>query len=57
MKKINFKKIAKKVIDEESAAIKKLKKTIKWKPKYNDLNIILKTALKWEKKLRNEKIL
>ena len=28
MKKINFKKIAKKVIDEESAAIKKLKKTI-----------------------------
>tara|TARA_Y100000590_G_scaffold469930_1_gene660769 strand:- start:4601 stop:5590 length:990 start_codon:yes stop_codon:yes gene_type:complete len=39
------------------ADIKKLKKTIKWKPKYNDLNIILKTALKWEKKLRNEKIL
>ena len=28
MKKINFKKIAKKVIEEESAAIKKLKKTI-----------------------------
>ena len=28
MKNINFKKIAKKVINEESAAIKKLKKTI-----------------------------
>ena len=29
----------------------KLKKLIKWKPKYNNLEVMLKSALKWEKKL------
>ena len=28
----------------------KVKKTLKWKPKYNQLKTILKTALNWEKK-------
>jgi len=30
---------------------KKLKKTTKWKPKNNDLDLIIKTALDWEKKI------
>ena len=29
----------------------KLMKTLSWKPKYNDLKYILKTAYEWEKKL------
>ena len=29
----------------------RLKKVIKWKPKYNNLEIMLKSAIKWEKKL------
>jgi len=29
----------------------KLKKTFKWKPKFNNLKIILNSAIKWEKKL------
>ena len=29
----------------------KFKKTFRWKPKFNDLKIILKTAYEWEKKL------
>jgi len=28
-----------------------LKKFIKWKPKYNNLNLIIKSCLNWEKKL------
>ena len=31
----------------------KFKKKFLWKPKYNNLNVILKTALLWEKKLKN----
>ena len=37
--------------------VSKLMQTIKWTPNYNDLEIILKTAIKWEKKLQYEKIL
>lgn len=33
----------------------KIKEKMKWKPKYNDLKLICKTALEWEKKLLNEK--
>ena len=35
--------------------VSKLNKLLKWKPKYNDLNFIIKTAIDWEKKLSNEK--
>ena len=35
----------------------KLMKTIKWAPKYQDLQKILKSAINWEIKLTNEKIL
>tara|TARA_A100001015_G_C14913062_1_gene681269 strand:- start:183 stop:1175 length:993 start_codon:yes stop_codon:yes gene_type:complete len=34
----------------------KFKKYFKWKPKYNNLNYIIKTAIKWEKKLNKLKI-
>ena len=30
---------------------KKFKKYFLWKPKFNDLKFILKTAIKWERKL------
>ena len=57
-----FKKIKKKVvvkykarrpgdIDQVYADIKKFKKYFLWKPKFNNLNFILKSAFKWEKKL------
>ena len=32
----------------------KFKKTMKWKPKFNDLKYILKTAYSWEKKLNTK---
>jgi len=31
--------------------VKKLKKLFKWKPKYNNIKIMLKSALNWEKKI------
>ena len=31
--------------------IDKLSKTIDWEPKFNDLNLIIKTAINWEKKI------
>lgn len=37
--------------------VSKLMKTIKWTPNYNNLEVILKTAIKWEEKLQNEKVL
>ena len=36
--------------------ITKLKQNIDWVPKYNNLNFILNTAIKWELKLKNEKV-
>ena len=36
--------------------ITKLKQNIDWAPKYNNLNFILNTAIKWELKLKNEKV-
>jgi len=37
--------------------INQLMKTITWIPRYNDLEIILKTSINWENKIQNEKIL
>tara|TARA_B100000131_G_C18036705_1_gene580728 strand:- start:60 stop:1049 length:990 start_codon:yes stop_codon:yes gene_type:complete len=34
---------------------KKFKKLIKWKPKYNNINKIIKSAINWEKKLKTIK--
>jgi len=34
---------------------KKFKKLLKWKPKYNDINKIIKSAISWEVKLKNYK--
>ena len=34
--------------------VSKLNNLINWEPKYNNLNVILKTAIDWEKKI-NEK--
>ena len=34
------------------ANTKKFKKILRWKPKYNDIKLIIKSAIKWEKKLK-----
>jgi len=46
---INFAKRRPGDIAQVYADIKKLKKILKWKPKYKDLKKILKSAFKWEK--------
>ena len=33
------------------ANTKKFKKILRWKPKYNDIKLIIKSAIRWEKKL------
>ena len=33
------------------AKVSKIKKKINWKPKYNDLDLILKSSLNWENKI------
>jgi len=59
-----FKKMKKKLIVEFTkrrpgdvakvyADTKKIKRILKWKPKYNNLNKILKSSFRWEKKLNN----
>ncbi|WP_415314530.1 UDP-glucose 4-epimerase GalE [Candidatus Pelagibacter sp. Uisw_137] len=35
--------------------ITKLKKFVSWRPKYNNLELMIKSAIKWEKKLKNKK--
>jgi len=40
-------------IDQVYANTKKFKKILKWRPKYNNLKLIIKSAIKWEKKLKN----
>ena len=32
---------------------KKFKKLLKWKPRHNDINKIIKSAINWEKKLNS----
>ena len=40
-------------VAEVYANTKKFKKLLKWKPKYNNINKIIKSAIKWEKKLNS----
>tara|TARA_S200000501_G_C20727176_1_gene701149 strand:- start:242 stop:529 length:288 start_codon:yes stop_codon:yes gene_type:complete len=48
---IKFKKARKGEIVISYSNTDKMKKIIKWKPKYNDIKKILLSAIKWEKKL------
>ena len=48
---INFTKRRQGDIAKVYANTKKIKDTLKWKPKHNNLNRILKSAIKWEKKI------
>ena len=34
------------------ANTKKFKKILKWKPRYNNIRLIIQSAIKWEKKLK-----
>ena len=54
-KKINFKIGPRRQGDTSFivADSNKFKKTFQWRPKFDDLKIILKTAYEWEKKLKN----
>ena len=38
-------------ITQVHANTKKFKKILRWKPKYNDIKLIIKSAINWEKKL------
>ncbi|MCK4952002.1 MAG: UDP-glucose 4-epimerase GalE, partial [Gammaproteobacteria bacterium] len=33
------------------AAVERIQKTLNWKPRYDDLEVIVRTSLDWEKKL------
>ena len=49
--KIKFMKKRKGEISVSYASINKMKKFLKWKPKYNRIEYILKSSIKWEKKI------
>ena len=49
---INFKKPRLGDIGKVYSDTSKLKKFVNWKPKYNNLELMLKSAIKWEKKLK-----
>tara|TARA_B100001029_G_C15059179_1_gene456907 strand:+ start:2196 stop:3176 length:981 start_codon:yes stop_codon:yes gene_type:complete len=51
--KINFKKRRTGDMEEIVANNTKLKKILRWKPRYFNLNEIVKTCMLWEKKMRN----
>ena len=52
---INFMKRRQGDIAQIYSDTKKFKKILKWKPKYNNINKIIKSAINWEKKLKNFK--
>ena len=47
--KINYKDRRAGDVDMVYADIKKIKKILKWKPKYDDINKIISSSIKWEK--------
>ncbi len=49
--KIKFMKKRKGEISVSFASINRMKKFLKWKPKYNKIEYILKSSIKWEKKI------
>ena len=49
--KINYLKRRPGDIAQVYANTKKFKKILRWKPKYNDIKLIIKSAIRWEKKL------
>ena len=52
-KPLNIKEEARRAGDPDQlvASVKKAKNVLKWTPKYDDLDFIVKTSLEWEKKL------
>ena len=53
--RIIFKQKRKSEISVSYADIKKMKKILKWKPKYNKIDYILESSIKWEKIICNKK--
>ena len=52
--RIKFKQKRKGEISVSYASINKMKKILKWKPKYNKIDHILKSSIKWEKIIYNK---
>ena len=50
---INYQKRRPGDIAQVYSNIKNLNKLLKWKPKYSDMNKIIKSAVNWEKKIKN----
>tara|TARA_B110000483_G_scaffold121361_1_gene146490 strand:+ start:312 stop:1298 length:987 start_codon:yes stop_codon:yes gene_type:complete len=48
---IKFRKARKEDISISYSNTEKMKKILKWKPKFNDINLILRNAINWEKKI------
>ena len=46
---INYKSRRNGDVPQIFAKTKKFKKILKWKPKYNNINTIIRSAIKWEK--------
>jgi len=53
--RIKFMQKRKREISVSYASINKIKKILKWKPKYNKIDYILESSIKWEKKIYNKK--
>ena len=49
--KINYLSRRKADLDQIIADNRKLKKTLNWKPKYNNLSLMVKSSIKWEKSI------
>ena len=49
--KVKYKKRRPGDVAQVYANISKIKKVLKWKPKYNNINKIIKSAIDWEKKI------
>ena len=49
---INYQKRRPGDIAQVYSSTKKLNQLLKWKPKYNNMNKIIKSAINWEKKLK-----
>ena len=51
--RINFKPRRKADLEQIIANVSKMKKLLNWKPKFNNLPLMIKSSIKWEKKIKN----
>ncbi|MFL2889335.1 MAG: UDP-glucose 4-epimerase GalE [Pelagibacteraceae bacterium] len=51
--KINFESRRKADLEQIIANVSKLKKLFKWKPKFNNLPLMIKSSIQWQRKIKN----